>query len=44
VVALTPLIIIPFSQKFENEKPSVRSILGGLIAVVGVAGLRFSLK
>lgn len=43
IVALTPLTIIPFSRRFENETPTARSILGGVIAVAGVAGLRWSL-
>lgn len=43
IVALTPLTIIPFSRRFENETPSKRSLLGGAIAVAGVAGLRWSL-
>ena len=36
VVALTPLVIIPFSRFVEGEKPGARSLLGGLIAVAGV--------
>jgi len=44
IVALTPLAIIPFAVKFENEKPTRRSIIGGVIAVAGVVGLRFSLN
>jgi len=44
IVALTPLVIIPLAQKFEREKPGARSIIGGIIAVAGVVGLRFSLK
>ena len=39
IVALTPLVIIPFSWKLEGERPSVRSILGGAVAVAGVIGL-----
>jgi drug/metabolite transporter (DMT)-like permease len=44
IVALTPLVIIPFSQRLEGERPTRRSLLGGAIAVLGVVGLRFSLK
>jgi drug/metabolite transporter (DMT)-like permease len=44
IIALAPLTIIPFSRRFENEKPTVRSLFGGAIAVAGVVGLRFSLK
>ncbi|MDP7293174.1 MAG: DMT family transporter [Verrucomicrobiota bacterium] len=36
VVALSPLVIIPFAMKFEGERPTVRSIIGSVIAVVGV--------
>jgi drug/metabolite transporter (DMT)-like permease len=36
VVALSPLVIIPFAMKFEGERPSLRSVLGSLIAVGGV--------
>lgn len=35
IVALTPLVIIPFSMWFEKERPTRRSLLGGLIAVSG---------
>jgi drug/metabolite transporter (DMT)-like permease len=44
IVALTPLAIIPLSQRFENERPTVRSLAGGALAVGGVVALRFSLK
>jgi drug/metabolite transporter (DMT)-like permease len=36
IVALTPLVIIPFSRYVEGEQPRKRSLAGGLIAVVGV--------
>jgi drug/metabolite transporter (DMT)-like permease len=39
IVALTPLVIIPFSNVIEGERPRLRSVLGGLIAVVGVIAL-----
>jgi drug/metabolite transporter (DMT)-like permease len=39
IVALTPLTIIPMSWKIEGERPSVRSIAGGAVAVAGVIGL-----
>ncbi len=35
IVALTPLVIIPFSMRVEGEHPTPRSLLGGLIAVAG---------
>ena len=36
VVALSPLVIIPFAMKFEGERPTIRSIIGSVIAVAGV--------
>lgn len=39
IVALTPLVVIPFSWRLEGERPTVRSVLGGVIAVAGVIAL-----
>ena len=39
IVATTPLVIIPFSYLIEGERPARRSIVGGVIAVVGAAAL-----
>jgi drug/metabolite transporter (DMT)-like permease len=39
IVALTPLVIIPFSYHLEGERPSLRSLLGGALAVVGAVAL-----
>ena len=39
IVALTPLVIIPFSRAVEGEQPTRRSLIGGLIAVAGVVAL-----
>ena len=36
IVALTPLVIIPFSRFVEGERPRKRSLVGGVIAVMGV--------
>src|SRR5688572_26705187 len=36
IVALTPLVIIPFSRFVEGEHPSKRSLAGGVVAVAGV--------
>lgn len=44
IVALTPLVIIPFSRVIEGERPTWRSLLGGAIAVIGVVGLRLTFK
>ncbi len=35
IVALTPLMIIPFSMRMEGERPSGRSLLGAVAAVAG---------
>lgn len=42
IVALTPLVIIPFSLFVEGERPRKRSLVGGLIAVAGVVLLACS--
>jgi drug/metabolite transporter (DMT)-like permease len=38
-VACTPLVIIPLSYWLENERPTRRSLLGGIIAVAGCIAL-----
>lgn len=35
IVALTPLVVIPLAARMEGERPSRRSLLGGVIAVAG---------
>jgi len=39
IVAITPLVIIPFSYHLEGECPSRRSLAGGALAVCGAAVL-----
>ena len=39
IIALTPVVVIPFAWAFEGEKFSARSLIGGAIAVAGVVGL-----
>jgi drug/metabolite transporter (DMT)-like permease len=39
IVATTPLVAIPLTHYIEGERPSVHSVVGGIIAVVGVIGL-----
>lgn len=39
IVATTPLVIVPLAFWIENERPTVRSLLGGAVAVVGAVGL-----
>jgi drug/metabolite transporter (DMT)-like permease len=36
IVATTPLVVIPFARLVEGEKIEPRSVLGGVVAVVGV--------
>ena len=35
IVAITPLVIIPFSYHLEGERPTLRSLIGGGLAVAG---------
>ena len=42
IVALTPLVIIPFSRFVEGERPQKRSLAGGIVAVIGVVVLRLA--
>ena len=44
IVALTPLVIIPFSRYVEGERPTLRSLAGGVVAVVGVVVLRLAVS
>jgi drug/metabolite transporter (DMT)-like permease len=39
IVALTPLVVIPFVRVMEGERPTARSLVGSAIAVVGAAAL-----
>lgn len=41
IVATTPLIVVPLSYWLEGERPTLRSLAGGLIAVTGVIALTF---
>ena len=42
IVALTPLTVIPLARVFEHERITARSLVGGVLAVVGVIGLTWS--
>ena len=42
VIATTPIVVIPFAFFFEGERPTAKSILGGIIAVSGVVVLTLS--
>lgn len=39
IVATAPLVAIPITMVIEKERPSIHSIIGGVIAVIGVIGL-----
>lgn len=41
VIATTPIVMLPLARVFEGEKITVRSLAGGLVAVIGVIGLTF---
>jgi drug/metabolite transporter (DMT)-like permease len=41
IIATTPLVVIPFAHWWENEKITMRAVIGGAIAVGGVIGLVF---
>jgi drug/metabolite transporter (DMT)-like permease len=42
IVATTPIAVIPFAYFIEGDRPSLRSVLGGVIAVAGAVGLTLS--
>ncbi len=42
IVAITPLVIIPFSYHLEGERPTFRSLAGGALAVAGAAALAWA--
>jgi drug/metabolite transporter (DMT)-like permease len=42
IIAITPVVVIPFAMAFEGEKPGLRSVAGGAVAVTGVIGLALS--
>jgi drug/metabolite transporter (DMT)-like permease len=39
IVATTPLVVIPFTMILDGERPTVRSLVGGAVAVLGAAAL-----
>jgi uncharacterized membrane protein len=41
IVATTPLVAIPFTYWLEGDRPSRRSLLGGVVAVAGCIALTF---
>jgi len=41
IVAVTPLVVIPFTMVLEGERPTLRSLIGGAVAVVGAVALAY---
>ena len=39
IIAVTPIVVIPLAMVFERERPSVGSLVGGVVAIAGVLGL-----
>jgi drug/metabolite transporter (DMT)-like permease len=39
IVATMPIVVVPFAWYFEGDRPGVRSLLGGLVAVAGAVAL-----
>ncbi len=42
ILAITPIMIIPVARILEDERPNLRSLVGGLLAVAGVIALALS--
>ena len=42
IIAMTPIVVIPFTLVFEGERPTARSLAGGAIAVAGAIALTLS--
>lgn len=42
VVALSPLLIVPISWTMEKDRPSLRSLAGGIVSVTGLVLLAFA--
>ena len=42
IVATTPLVVIPFAYFLDGDRPGIRSLVGGMVAVAGVIGLTLS--
>lgn len=44
IVAMTPLIIMPFAWWMEGDRPTMRAILGAAVAVLGVIALAWAME
>jgi len=41
IVATTPLVVIPFTMILDGDRPTLRSLVGGAVAVLGAAALAY---
>jgi len=41
IVATAPLVVIPFTMLLDGERPTVRSLAGGAVAILGAAALAY---
>jgi len=41
IVAMTPLVVIPFTMLLDGERPTARSLVGGAVAVLSAAALAY---
>jgi len=41
ITATTPLVVIPFTMLLDGDRPTVRSLAGGVVAVLGAAVLAY---
>jgi drug/metabolite transporter (DMT)-like permease len=41
IVATTPLVVIPLTMLLDGERPTIRSLVGGAVAVLGAAALAY---
>lgn len=41
IVATTPLVVIPFALILDHDRPTLRSLAGGAVAVLGAAALAY---
>ncbi|MBN1359676.1 MAG: EamA family transporter [Sedimentisphaerales bacterium] len=42
IVATTPLVVIPFTMILDRDRPTLRSLAGGAVAVLGAAALAYN--
>ena len=42
IIAMAPIVVIPIAFVVEGERPTLRSLVGGTIAIAGVIALTLS--